>query len=156
MCVVIDTCCLASVFDSRNKRHPNFSPVLKWIAYGNGRMILGGTKYKQELERAPKFLKILSEFEKSRKVIEIPREKVDALALGLKEAVPDPSFNDEHLVALVIASRCCVVCTDDKNAILYLQRRDFYSEARLKRPKIYRYKKHGVMCSDQNVVGICR
>ena len=44
MCLVIDTCCLAIVFDGGNKKHVKFVPVLKWVTEGKGRMIYGGTK----------------------------------------------------------------------------------------------------------------
>src|SRR5256885_13315767 len=109
MCLVIDTCCLAMVFDERNKKHVHFSSIRDWVAYGRGRMIYGGTKYLDELRHAPRFLGIVAELKRSRHAIEMPLEEVDKIAETVKEHADDPQFNDEHIAALVIASRCCVV-----------------------------------------------
>lgn len=127
MCLVIDACCLAVVFDGGNKRHSAFAPVLQWIN-AKGRMVYGGTKYNGELRKAPKFLPYIAELRKRRKTIQIPDTEVDPIAAQLKLKITDPNFNDEHLVALVIASRCCVVCTDDNVAIAYLKRSDLFPD----------------------------
>jgi phage gp29-like protein len=62
MCLVIDACCFALVFESKTKNHAKFIAVLKWIEEGNGRMIYGGTKYNAELGRATKVLGLLRNF----------------------------------------------------------------------------------------------
>jgi len=155
MCLVIDTCCLALVFDGNSKKHSNFVPVLDWIN-GKGCMIYGGTKYNTELGRAAKFLPYVVELARKRRAIQIPNAEVDPIAAAVKEKIADPQFNDEHLVALVIASRCCVVCTNDNVAIAYLKRPDLFPQG-VVRPKIYRgHKSHKKLCCDQHVMGICR
>jgi len=155
MCLVIDTCCLALVFDGGSKMHSKFVPVLEWIN-GKGRMIYGGTKYTAELRKAAKFLPYITELARTRKAVQIPNEVVDKIAAGLKEKCADPQFNDEHIVALVIASRCCVVCTDDNAAINYLKYANLFPEG-MSRPKIYRGRNnHKKLCCDQHVVEICR
>ena len=58
------------------------------------------------------------------RLVRIPDDAVDALAAELKKRVPQKEFNDEHIVALVALSKCCVVCTDDKRAIQFLKRKD--------------------------------
>jgi hypothetical protein len=157
MCLVIDTCCLGVVFDGRNKKHQKFAPVLEWIN-GHGRMIYGGTKYNEELRRAAKFLPYIAELSRKRHAIQVPNAEVDAIAAELKVRHPEREFDDEHLVALVIASRCRVVCRDDNAAIAYLKRPDlFLGYCGVVRPKIYRgYEVHAQLCCDDHVVGLCR
>ncbi len=157
MCLVIDTCCLAIVFDPQTKGHRKFAPVLHWIN-GKGSMIYGGTKYNTELGKARKFLPFIAELSRKRRTVQIPNDKVDKIATGLKAKVPNPKFNDEHLVALVIASRCCVICTNDNDAITYLRRTDLFSgHDGVSRPKIYRgHRKHRKLCCDKHIVGLCR
>jgi hypothetical protein len=156
MCLVIDTCCLAFVFDGRNKKHASFAPVLKWIN-GEGYMIYGGTKYNDELRRAPKYLSYVAELSRRRRTIRIASETVDPIAAELKRKMPEPEFDDEHLVALVIAARCCVVCTIDDVAISYLKRTEIFRAAGLVRPKIYKGgKKHHELCCRSHLAAICR
>lgn len=157
MCLVIDTCCLAIVFDGGNKKHVKFVPVLKWVTEGKGRMIYGGTKYDTELRRTVKILGIVGELRKARRAIHLDAAQVDPIATALKTKCPEPEFDDEHIVALVLASRCCVVCTDDNNAISYLKRVDLFSEYGVTRPSIYKgHKDHRKLCCDKHIVGICR
>lgn len=156
MCLVIDTCCLAMVFDGRNKKHASFIPVLDWIN-GNGYMIYGGTKYNEELRTAYKYLPFVTELSRKHRTIQVSTKRVDKIAAQLKARIPDPEFNDEHLVALVIASRCCVVCTIDNVAISYLKRTDLFRPTGLGRPRIYKGdRRHGDLCCNRNIAGICR
>jgi len=156
MCVIIDSCCLAMVFDHDNSEHVRFVPVLNWIN-GKGCMVYGGTKYLEELRKLPRYLAIVVELRKLRRAIPICTEKVDAIAATLMTEYPDPQFNDPHIVALVIASGCAVVCTNDKKAISYLRRVDVFSKRGMGRPSVYRgHKSHHRLCSDSKIVGACR
>ncbi len=155
MCLIVDTCCLAQLFDPGNGEHSNFLPVLNWVVSGRGRIIYGGSKYNKELRAAYKFLGIMTELERKGRAIRMPEAQVNKLAISIKRQVPDRKFNDEHLVALVIASRCGVVCTNDRDAISYLKRPEFYRPHRLKKPKIYRSKHNHSLCSDRHLIGIC-
>jgi len=132
--------------------------VLRWIIEGNGRMIYGGAKYNTELRTARWMLGIVAELSKKRRIIQIPNATIDPIATALKVKFPEAAFDDEHIVALVIASRCCVVCTKDNPAISYLKRLDVFSDyPGVERPKIYKgHKSHVNLCCDQNIVEICR
>jgi hypothetical protein len=81
-------------------------------------------------------------------------------AFALSEAHPARVFCFqkfyEHLVAIVIVSRCCVVCTDDEMAIAYLRNPKVFRRYKVKRPKIYRHKTHVGLCCDANVAPVCR
>jgi hypothetical protein len=156
MCLVIDACCLAMVFDGNNREHSNFIPVLKWIN-GTGRMIYGGTTYNDELGKASRFLPYVAELSRKRHTVRIPNATVDSIEAALKTQCPDPKFNDAHIVALVIASGCCVVCTKDNDAISYLKRADLFAASGVSRPSIYKgHKTHKKLCCDKHVVEICR
>jgi hypothetical protein len=155
MCLVIDTCCLSKVFDRTNQEHPPFAPVLDWITIGNGKMIYGGTKYNAELAKARRFLGIVAELERGHRAICISEAQVDELASAAKREVPDSNFNDEHLVALVIASRCHIVCTDDTVAMPYLKRPEFYRAHGLRKPRIYCYRERERLIHDEHIVGTC-
>jgi hypothetical protein len=154
MCLVIDACCIAKVFDRGNRQHLNYAPVLEWVSNGNGCMIYGGTKYGIQLRGLPRYLGIIAELQRRGRAIVLPQAHVDAIADTLRAGITDPDFNDEHLIAIVIVSRCRVVCTEDKVAIVYLKRRQFYSCHGMKRPKIYQSSRNRNLCCDENVVDI--
>ena len=154
MCLVIDTCCLARVFDPKNAEHDDFIPVLEWISTGKGKMIYGGTKYKTELQSAKKYLRFLTELEKKRRLVVLKDMEIDPIAESLKLEVPDTRFDDEHIVAIVIVSKCRIVCTTDKRAIPYIKRKGFYSKHGVRPPKIYSRKRHRNLCCDANIVGL--
>jgi hypothetical protein len=158
MCLVIDTDCFALVFEPSTKGHQKYAPVLAWITEGRGRMIYGGTKYNSELARATRILGIVKELSTQRRTVQLPNAIVDPIAGALKVKFPEEKFNDEHIVALVIASQCCVVCTHDKTAMSYLKCLDVFSDyAGVERPKIFNgHKTHKKMCCDQHLVRICR
>jgi hypothetical protein len=154
MCVVIDANCFGLVF---SKTENGFTPVKAWIYKGSGRMIYGGTKYNREL-RDGGMLNLLKELSTVRKTAHIPNATVDSIAAKLKIKFPEAKFNDEHIAALVIASRCRVVCSVDDTAVTYLKRPDvFAGYAGVKRPKIFRgHEDHAAMCSNKYVVAACQ
>jgi hypothetical protein len=158
MCLVIDTNCFALVFEPKTKDHKKFVPVLNWITKGRGRMIYGGTKYNAELGKAIKVLGIVKELSTQRRTIHFENATVDPIAAGLKEKFPEAAFDDEHIAALVIASRCCVVCTKDDVAVSYFKRPDMFSDyAGVERPKIYKgHPSHKNLCCDRHLVRVCR
>jgi len=81
----------------------------------------------------------------------IPDDAVDALAAELKKRVPQKEFNDEHIVALVALSKCCVVCTDDK-AIQFVKRKDPKGIP----PSKYNQSTHSKLCCTEHIVAACR
>jgi hypothetical protein len=59
MCIVIDVNTLASVFNPETEKHEEFSPVKRWIEGGKGFVIYGGTKYKAELQKTFRYLRLI-------------------------------------------------------------------------------------------------
>ena len=156
MCLIVDTNVFGSVFDPTAKEHQRFLPVYNWLAFGNGgKLIFGGTKYKQEVDfKTSRCLRLLAEFERRGRLLSLDDSLVDKAAAVVKKKVADRDFNDEHIVALVIVSRCCVVCTDDLRSISFLKRGELYP-AGLKAPKIYGGVRNANLCCSDHVVGLC-
>jgi hypothetical protein len=154
MCVIVDSCAFSAVFNAKNKDHKRFLPIKSWILLGKGKMIYGGKKYNEELSGSF-YLGILKELRTARKLVKVDDDKVDSLCLKLKKKRPQSGFNDEHLVAIAIVSRCCVICTAEKKAIPHLQDKDLYP-ADMKLPKIYRSTRNKALCCDKHIVPVCR
>lgn len=155
MCLVVDTCCIYSVLDPTNEAHRDFAPVLKWITQGAGRFIYGGSSYKAELRRSVRILGLLKELERAGRIVHLCDKDVDDREDAVR-ALPCPSgFNDHHLVAMVIVSRCRIVCTVDEQAKEQLKTRELYPSG-CKKPKIYCRESHKTLLREQYVVAACR
>lgn len=155
MCVIVDTNCIPHVFSRSSDRHRDFSPVTQWITRGSGRLVYGGKKYKGELRLMTRYHQFIGEMKRCGRVVEIEDARVDKLAAELKLRVPDLDFNDEHLVAIVAASGCCIVCTDDKPASKFLKLKHLYPLG-VKPPKIYNKLSHKKLCCSNYTADICR
>ncbi len=156
MCLVIDTCCIASLLNPHDRNHDQFTPVLAWIASGKGRMIYGGTKYARELRTLARYTPAIAEFTRSGRVVKLEDAQVDAVARRVRQLVNDRRMDDEHLIAIMIVSGCRVICTNDNRAIRYLKMRNLYAHHKRKRPRIYRSLRNAHLCSDANLIPACR
>ncbi len=154
MCLVIDACSFHSVFSLDPTRSARFKPIVRWLEFGKGKLIYGGTKYAKEI-CGSNALKILAELDRRGRLVRFENSRVDKLATKMKAQEPSKKFNDEHLVALVALSKCCVVCTDEEEAIPFLKRADFYPK-KVSPPSIYRNENHAHMCCNANVIGACK
>ena len=154
MCAIVDNCAFSQVFDQTNKNHGKFKPVRDWIVDGAGKIVYGGSKYARELKQGRR-AKFLAELSRRGKTVQMPTDKVDQTAGRLKKKVPEDAFDDEHIVALVIVSKCRIVCTGDGRSLPYLKRRDLYPTG-VKRPKVYSSARNADLCCPRNVIDICR
>ncbi len=109
MCIIIDTNTLAPVFNRDCSVHREFKPVFDWIFWGQGRVVYGGTKYKDELRKAPRYFGIFLELRKKRKAIEVDDCKVDRRQAELEAAVKHRDFDDAHIIAIVIVAIAAMV-----------------------------------------------
>jgi len=153
MCVVIDANVIGKVFDPYSAEHARFRPIALWVTRGSGSVIYGGSKYKKELGGG-RYLNLFKELGTARRAVLVGTRDVDERARVLKKLVPEAKFNDEHIVALVGISKCCLVCTDDLECLPYLRRKDLYPDG-VRVPRVYRSiadKKH---CRGGLVVGMC-
>ena len=112
----------------------------------------GGTKYKNELTKMVHHLKIVNEYKKIGKFIEINTQLIDKDANRLKAICSDTAFDDEHIVAILNISGCKLVCTKDTQAMPYIKRRDFYSDNKV--PQIYSSGKNRDLLNNTYIVEI--
>jgi len=134
--IVLDTNTFSSVFDKNSNDNSDFCHVLNWVRKREyACFVYGGTKYKTELSKMPKYLKLANELKKTGKFVEINSELIDDNATHLKSICTDSVFNDEHIVAILNISGCKLVCTKDTEAMPYIKRKDFYSDRKI--PRIY-------------------
>lgn len=160
MCLIVDANCFSHVFNLRDKRHPSFAPVFDWLFYGNGGgLIYGGDKYSREVDfTSATYLPLLVELHRKGRMLEMCGKCVNQVsARKLKEIVPDnPDFDDEHILALAIISKCHIICTEDMRAIPFLKRPDLYPEG-ISPPKIYQSKRNAdLVRNNANVAEVCR
>jgi len=153
MCIIIDTNALASVFDVDSSNHENFKPVYDWIFNNKGKVVYGGTKYKEELKNSYRYLKLFGQLSRIRKTIEIDDDLVDNYQKILESKVQHRDFDDPHLVSILHISKCKLICTNEKRAIPYITNKDFYDKGF--KPKIYSRKINSSLLNDSNISDIC-
>jgi hypothetical protein len=96
-----------------------------------------------------------NELEKINKTVKLDDAEVDKKEREIAETKKHHDFNDEHLVAMVLASGCRLVCTKDSSAMPFIKDRIFYPGA-VKRPRIYSGKKNKDLLNDSNIAPICK
>jgi len=155
MCVIIDTNVLSSVFSSKAQDHSEFEPVLNWIFNGKGKIVFGGTQYHNELKKNGKYVGLFTLLGNKGKVKTVSRDKVDKIQAKLEKDFPDPKFNDRHLASIVIASKCNLICTNDKESYPFLKNSSIYPKG-ISKPKIYRGIRNANLINDHNIVEFCK
>lgn len=98
MSIVIDANTLSLVFCPTP--NDDFGPIKEWVVQGAGRIVVGGTKYKEELRRVSQALRFVNELNKIGKVLIVSDHDVDRLEEGIKKIV-SPKCDDPHLIALI-------------------------------------------------------
>lgn len=136
MAIVIDVNCLARVFNSSNVEHAEFIAVRAFVETGVGRVIYGGTDYKRELSEARKYLVIITELRKSGRAILIRDDVVDEIAKMVTKGTVGTDCDDPHIIALLAASNCALLCSVDKRSYRFVRDRCFYAKKNV-RVKIY-------------------
>ena len=150
MCVIIDTNCLASVFERTSEKHDQFAPVLAWILSGKGKLIFGGSKYIEELRKTPKYLRIINIFKDFGKVVQVDKMKVDTEQERIEAIITDKDFDDPHLPAIVIVSKCKVICSGDTRSIRFVTQPHLYPKG-IDVPKYYTSNKNTDLLCDKYI-----
>ena len=152
MCIVVDACVFAHLFNPDNEHHEDFVPLLNWIMSGDGKLVTGGTKYAKELHRLPKILRLFVELQKVGKVCAAEAPLVDAKENALKKSTPK-NFNDEHLIAILAVTGCLLISTVNKSDMAEMKNRKHYPGRRI--PKIYNRKSHQKLLCKKNIAAFC-
>ncbi|MCX2680930.1 hypothetical protein OOZ15_13335 [Galbibacter sp. EGI 63066] len=150
MAIIIDTNSIANVFSPSSHKHTEFKPVLEWILTGKGIMIYGGTKYKKELSKTPKYLPIIRLLKDVGKVIEGCNENIDKLQKEIENKNDDTDFDDPHLPAIVVDTKCRIICSEDTRSINHVTNRKYYPN-NFKLPVFYTSKVNSNLLQDKYV-----
>lgn len=126
MCIVIDTNTLSMVFSENNVQHDEFKYVKEWILDGKGTLVYGGTRYKNELIKAGRFLKLIRLLRDSGKAIKICTKAVDDLEKQIAKKTVNTDCDDQHIIALLGASKCPLLCSCDVRSYIFIKNRDLY------------------------------
>jgi predicted nucleic acid-binding protein len=155
MCIVIDTNAFAKVFTPHNAEHDNYKPVFDWILHGKGKLILGGTKYELEeiRNKMPKYVGLLAELARARKVHRVDTVRVDSEAAKLEEFCTK-DHDDPHIVALCIVSKTKILCTGDERSHSFVKNKNHYPKGQ-KPPKIYTNKTHADLLTPDTLKPCC-
>ena len=141
MCIVIDTNTLALVFNQNTVGHEEFEPVRKWVTTGPGHVVYGGTKYKEELSRAYRYLRMFRLLKDARRACEIDQNMVDVEHARLDQKTAGTGCNDQHIIAIFVVSACRLFCSHDTCADKYIRDKSLYPKKHPP-PSIYRTSKH--------------
>ena len=150
MAIIIDTNCFSNVFSRSSIKHKEFEPVLNWIINGKGIMIYGGTKYKEELRKAPKYLRLINLLKELGKVYIGADEEIDEYQSIIEKLRDNSDFDDPHLPAIVIVTKCRIICTEDIRSIPYVTDRKYYPK-NYDLPVYYTTSKNKNLLSDKYV-----
>ncbi len=136
MCIIIDVNVIPSVFLPETKNHSEFKPVHDWFFGPNGKIIFGGSKYKAELSAMRSYQSLFVSYAKINKVAYLKDEIVDEIQEKVESKIDDPDFDDPHIIAIVTASKCGIVCSNDKRSYQFIKNPDFYPKG-VQVPRIY-------------------
>ncbi len=103
----------------------------------------------------PKYQTILAEMSRSGKICKVGDTDVNAEQQKLEDTPLHGKCNDPHIIAIVIVSKCCLVCTKDGALIKFLKDKTFYPKD-VKIPRIYQREEHKNLLVDANIAPICK
>ncbi len=151
MSIVVDTCALAPVFNPECCGHPEFKPVYDWILEGRGQVVFGGSKFKTELVKAGRYLRLFAQLKTAGRAVEIRADLVDARETELIAMTLGTDCDDQHIIAILCVSGCRLVCSLDGRSYDFIKCKRYYPKNR-GLPKIYSSSKNiGLLC-DRNRV----
>jgi len=126
MCIVIDLNTIAAVFNPTDHGHSEFGPVWTWVNSGQGYVLYGGTGYMDELGRARNYLALMGELRKAQRAFYVNDGAVDTQQTHIVARLPN--CPDAHVIALLGASRCPLLCSKDKGAIQHAKDKKLYPD----------------------------
>ncbi|RZS90621.1 hypothetical protein [Aquimarina brevivitae] len=150
MAIIIDANCVANVFSKKSAKHRDFKPVLNWILLGKGLMIYGGSQYKKELTKTSKYLPIIRLLKDVGKAIEGDTIDIDEYQVVVEDLKDDIDFDDTHLPAIVVVTKCRIICSEDCRSIPFVQDSKYYPKG-FKTPVYYTSIKNKKLLTDKYV-----
>lgn len=126
MTIVVDVNTLSSVFNPKDTKYNDFSYVAQWIENNKGFLVYGGSKYKQELARMPRYLTLVTELRKRGKAIAILDAPVDIQEKFVQQATNGSDCDDPHIIALLGVSRCPLLCSRDTRSFQFIKNKTLF------------------------------
>jgi hypothetical protein len=155
MCIIIDANTLSTVFDSTNKEHNKFRPVLEWIVSNKGKMVYGGSHYKKELSKLTTYLRFIRQLKDAGKIFEPDQTQVDSMYEIIKQKSSSKQFNDPQIMAIISVCGCKLLCSGDKKSFKYVKDKELYLNGQ-KPPSIFSGNKSNIkLLRDSNIAGCC-
>lgn len=152
MCLVIDTNVLSCVFEVKNSKHNDFAPVLEWVLNGKGKIIYGGSTYISEIGK--KYLSIFTQLKTAGLAKKLNKNDVDTKEEEVRKTIIDDDFDDQHIVSILIISKCQIIVSCDKRAYPFFTHKIFFPKP-ANRPKIYSSSKNSDLLCDKHIADIC-
>ncbi len=128
MAIVIDVNVFPCVFDIDCEHHADFAPIKSWIERRDGFLVYGGTKFKNELLQSYRRSKLVRTLRDAGFAVEISTTVVDALEAEVKTKVQGTKCNDPHIIALLAAAKCALLCSHDKESFPFIKDRSLYPQ----------------------------
>jgi len=150
MPIIIDTNCFANVFSRSSSKHADFEPVLNWVLNGKGLIVYGGTQYKKELSKSNKYQYIFRLLKQTGKVIDKCDEEIDAIQAEIEEKVGNKDFDDIHLLAICLVTKCRIICSEDVRSIKFVCDKEYFPKG-FKKPVYYTSEKNKDLLCDKYV-----
>jgi hypothetical protein len=126
MCIVIDINTLAMVFNVSSARHGDFADVKKYVESRAGYVVFGGTKCKEELALTGRYLRLLRQLRDAGKAVSILDSAVDEIEASVLVLTANTDCDDQHVIALLAASRCTLLCSVDNRSFPFVKDRSLY------------------------------
>jgi len=111
MCAILDANAVHEVFGFN--RTPAGDQFRRWVDSGQGQLVVGGSRLKEELYRNRHFNEWLSEAERSPRVRFVNDESINTKAAELEDAGVCES-DDEHVIALAQKSHARLLYSHDE------------------------------------------
>lgn len=157
MSIIIDTNCFHKIFKYDSKDVcDDFAPLYKWIFTEKNKIVYGGKTYDKELKKDNKALGVVNQLKSANQVIKLKNDLVNRKEIFIKSAngCKKSDFDDQHIVAIIIISKCMLISTDDTGLIKFLHSGKLRRLFKTKRPKIYSKKSNYTILNKKNIAKI--
>jgi len=132
MAIVVDVNSFPSVFDPSNEHHADFMPVKEWIHRRDGFLIFGGTTFKTELIKSHHRARLVRLLKDAGMAVEIRDDIVDRLEQEVKKLTQGSACDDPHVIALLAAARCPLLCSQDKRSFPFIKNKAYFPKGSCK------------------------
>ncbi len=127
MCVIIDMNVWPDLCSDATRTR--FGKVRAWLDTDEGRVVFGGTKYREEVGRIHAAVQLLAAYAQAGRAIQYKDAPIDDEAARIEREEQTRS-NDQHILALACISGARILCTDDKKLMSDFKNRELVPEPR--------------------------